>query len=267
MQIKPIIGQIINQYRKELAVFFIAVSCVVIFWLVFPPDIHGRIRAIRLIQPESYHPKSDIREYLSWRNNAYLDEMFSSDKTDGNSQPKPPAPLDDLPEKFNAERYFDQLNRLRMAEGYALDYAYHVDIGGGYPLLYARHRENRKLIDHYDFEEVFGSSTDTTVAINAYMNQIRTDGSREGFIQLTVLRLIGEQFYLYWHAHYKDTMVLSRIPAWVSFSSDQVAVSLFVFTKWGGVELYTMKVKRNYPHSFISESSIRILPYSCGIRF
>lgn len=259
--------QLISYYRKQLAICFGIAATFLILQILFPPDIHGRLKAIRRMQTESYQPGANVIENLNARRNYYLDQMFSSDKP-GQNTPQPPAgPLDELPEKFNVESYFEHLNRLRMASGYSLDYAYYFETGRGFPLLYARPEKSVRLIDQYDFEDKFGELRKPEVAINAYMEHIRTDGSREGFIQLAVLRLVGEQFYLYWHAHYKDTRILTRFPAWVSLSGDQVAVSLLIFTKWGGVKLYTMKVKRNFPHSFISESDTTILPYSCGIRF
>ncbi|MDD3149027.1 MAG: hypothetical protein PHD82_17170 [Candidatus Riflebacteria bacterium] len=257
----------INKFRKELSIIMAVLSGLALIWLIFPPDIHNRLRAIRKMQPGAYHPSSTMLENIKERANLIFERMNSSDKPGSEPHSQIPAPLDDVKNKFDIERYFDYFNRLKMAEGYSLDYAYYLDFGSGFPLLYARPARKPKLEDHYEFQEEYGQLNEPGTVAKAYIDHIRTDGSREGFIQLAALLLVGEQFYLYWHAHYKDTQILSRLPSWVSFSADQVAVTLFTFTKWGGLYLHTVKFKRLYPHSLISESSTRLLPYNCGIRF
>jgi len=259
--------RLIRIYGKEIASLFIACFLLGAFVMLFPPDIHSRIRAIRRLQPGAYHPPADLPEKIRSRMNARLEEPMSHGESSSGRRENAEPPLEGMPPEFNVESYFRHFNRLKMDDGYSLEYAYYIDNGRGFPLLYARSHKSPRLLDQYDFEERFGEIRERKKVVNAYLEHIRTDGSREGFIQLAALLIIGDQFHLYWHAHYNDTMILSRLPAWVTFSGDEVAVSLFTFTAWGGVKLYTIRVKREFPHTIISEDALRLIPYSCGIRF
>jgi hypothetical protein len=154
-----------------------------------------------------------------------------------------------------------------MDDGYVLDYVYDTASMYAYPLLYARLKTSPGFPDVTTFEKVFGKTTDPRSVVGAFLDRIRTDGSRQGFIQLAALRLVGDQFYLFWHANYNDTEILSRIPAWVVFSDKEVSVSLFVFSKWGGVAFYTIRLKRSFPHQLVSERFVTVIPYNCRIRY
>ncbi len=258
---------LIRFYGRAIASFFIACFLLGAIMLLFPPDIHRRVMAIRRLQPGAYHPPADLPEKIRSRMLARLEEPRSREEAASGMRPNAEPPLEGLPLEFNVESYFRHLNRLKMEDGYSLEYAYYVDSGRGFPLLYARPRKSPRLLDQYDFEERFGEIRSRKNVVNAYLEHIRTDGSREGFVQLAVLRIVGDQFHLYWHAHYNDTKILTRLPAWVTFSDDEVAVSLFTFTAWGGVKLYTMRVRREFPHTLLAEDAVRLIPYNCGIRF
>ncbi len=258
--------QFIRTYGRAVASCFIACFLLGAFILLLPPDIHRRIMAIRRMQPGAYHPPADLSEKIRSRMIERLEEPVDRGELSPGRWKSVATPLEGMPLEFNVESYFRYLDRLKMDDGYSLEYAYYVDSGRGFPLLYARPRQSPRLLDQYDFEERFGEIRNRKNVANAYLEHIRTDGSREGFIQLVALRIVGDQFHLYWHAHYNDTKILTRLPAWVTFSGDEVAVSLFTFTAWGGVKLYTMRVRREFPHTLISEDALRLIPYSCGIR-
>lgn len=100
-----------------------------------------------------------------------------------------------------------------------------------------------------------------------YLAHIKTDGSRESFIQLAVLHLIGGNFYFYWHSFYDDVSIYSRIPAQVTFSSDEVSVSLFVKNHSAHVAVYTLTIKRNFPHRYVSEDYKRVIPKFRSVRY
>ena len=42
-----------------------------------------------------------------------------------------------------------------------------------------------------------------------YLDYVQTDGSEEGFFQLALLTLMGDQFYLWWHANYNDQQIMA----------------------------------------------------------
>jgi hypothetical protein len=257
----------IRKRRKKLTIAIGAVAGVVLFWLLFPPSIHSRLKAIRLMQSTATSQMSEFLEHERAQAVREPDVNADFEELDAYFEKQRRGPLADMPLEFDVNRYFEALDRLRMDDGYTLDYVYCTTSMHAYPLLYARLKTNPRLSDVPAFEKAFGKTTDQRSVTSAFLDRIRTDGSRQGFIQLAALYLVGDQFYLFWHANYNDTKILSRIPAWVVFSDKEVSVSLFVFSKWGGVARYTIRLKRSFPHEFVSERKVTIIPYNCGIRF
>jgi hypothetical protein len=41
-----------------------------------------------------------------------------------------------------------------------------------------------------------------------YLDHIQVDDTAEGFFEFIVLYIMGDQFYLYWHANYNDTRIV-----------------------------------------------------------
>src|SRR4030042_538355 len=133
----------------------------------------------------------------------------------------------------------------------------------------------------------------------SFEDKIRIDGSKEGFFQYVVLQVLGGQFYLSWHANYNDWRIICEtsridtigeqvlnsgyqggIPAGfaekakaldckpvVELKDDTAAVSLLIFTDWGGFKRLTFTMKRDYPHTIIDYRSETLLEYDCGIMF
>jgi len=129
-------------------------------------------------------------------------------------------------------------------------------------------------------------------------NKIKIDGTNEGFFEYTVLQMLGEQFYLFWHANYNDADIICEVSAIedvivsiensglepitngfkkdarklnvkpiVEINGDMVTVKLVVFSKWGGFSRFSYTMYRNYPHMVIGFQDEVLLEYECGMMF
>ena len=188
--------------------------------------------------------------------------------------------------EFDANALFDALDHLSMQEGYVLDYVYCHDGIGGSPRLYAWRTDQPRL-----------EACDEVPDKEGHLRHVRTDGSEEGFFQLVLLKVSGEQFYLFWHAALNDDRVLCdrdgmervlvgrRWPGRpmtpdqqaaarridltpkVEMGEKKVAVEIVTFTKWGGFFKERHEVNREYPHApFVSSKEV-LVEYNCGVMF
>jgi len=193
--------------------------------------------------------------------------------------------------EFEVIQYFGVLDHLSMKPGYALDYVYHYDGMGGYPLLYAYPASQPPYATEADLEAA-GEKTN-------YQDYIQTDDTPESYFQFVLLALKGNQFYLDWHANYNDTQVVcdktdvndiiasldgsfgyrislgARVRATllrgvgpsVVVGEQTVEVRLVTFTKWGGFYLTTYSISRSSPHTIQDVQEKNLIPYECGIMF
>ncbi len=244
--------------NRKFTIFMLTVFFITML-LLFPPDIHHRIRRIRSIQPpRSYSPPSGAYEKATRLDfSLQIDDPPAAERERIERELVKLLPLD-----FEINQYFKILDRLSMEEGYVLDYRYHLSSPHGNPIMYARQKTEKRDIS-------IGGSMPKYIksGADAYLAHIKTDGSRESFIQLAVLHLIGGNFYFYWHAFYDDISIYSRIPAQVSYSSDKVSVSLFVQTHAAYMAIYTLTFKRDFPHLYVSEDNTRIIPKFGTVRY
>jgi hypothetical protein len=190
---------------------------------------------------------------------------------------------------FDVQQYFSVLDRLSMEAGYLLGFVYCQDPPppvGGSPRLYARQAD----------QEPFTACTEVPEPA-AYLRHIETDGSEEGFFQLALLKVVAEQFYLYWHANYDDDRVICSQEAMetlfrtccgpgrplsstqiaaargidatpnVEFGKDSVTVKLVTFTKWGGFFRETFEMDRDFPHAPLVQRKELLVEYQVGIIF
>ncbi len=206
-------------------------------------------------------------------------------------------------QEFDVNAYFSVLDHLSVQPGYMLDYVYDYGGSGGSPVIYARSEAQDPYLT---FSEYY---TDTIgdlpweewyeVSRFEYLDHIQVDDTAEGFFQYVVLRKMGTQFYLFWHANYNDDWIICDRDALeqllaslaepefglklspelqdqaraldlaprVEIGADAVEVRVLIFTKWGGFieERYTFT--RSFPHKVIKEETETIVPYDCGINF
>lgn len=169
---------------------------------------------------------------------------------------------------FDVARYMDVLDYLTLPLDLTLDYVYDSNGGGGYTIIYVRsiHEQPFATVQEYrDASCPEGQCPQFIQPITAVGNY------PQGYMQLAVLHVMAEQFYLWWHALFNDyqiiynqatlTSTLRQIESEVSYGdcgalsdeemdqaralhvdplvtynviAGEVRASLVVFSKWGG---------------------------------
>ncbi|MBX7432060.1 hypothetical protein JDV09_08060 [Mycobacterium sp. Y57] len=196
--------------------------------------------------------------------------------------------------EFDPNRYFEAFTHLRMRDGYVLDYVYHQDGVGGYPLLYARPANQPPYARESDYRAVPDHPD--------YLAFVVPQDSPEGYFEFVVFVMSANQFYRDWHAEYNDWRVLCGAadieetiqslagpdfagrpmtaeqiraahaiedPTPSVVMNDQTAtVTMLAFTKWGGFYRRTRTISREN-HSILDEGSgdgnTPLVDYDCGI--
>lgn len=198
---------------------------------------------------------------------------------------------------FDVSLYFTVLDRLSMEGGRVLDYVYDYAGIGGAPVLYARKATATPYRNYTEYLAADAAS-ELTEREDYYLWHIETDGTPEGFFQLALLLIQGEQFYQFWHAAYNDERIVSDLEdaraslggGWVgedestveglladlgkfdlapvvSMSGDLVKVEVVIFTNWGGFVKRSIVMEKEFPHLILWERSEVLVPYNCGIMF
>jgi hypothetical protein len=223
-----------------------------------------------------------------WWNHLYsAEQKYSEAKNNGEEFDTGAAFLDSLEaagERFDPNEYFTILTHLALEDGYMLDYVYFAPGGDGAPYMYARPEGEPTFANYSEYEKA---------GVENYLNHILVDGTAEGYYELTVLSIMGGQFYLAWHFGYNDWEVVSsrerleEIIDWlnedyrpltedqveaalqldvtprVEIKGNKVRVQILVFTKWGGFYERIYTIDRDFPHQMI-EDDIQLIPYNCG---
>jgi hypothetical protein len=187
-----------------------------------------------------------------------------------------------------------------MEPGYALDYVYYFDGFNGRPIIYTRKIDKKPFLSFKEFPNSLNDPTGYfTLQLygtgRALRGMVHVDGTEEGFFEYAVLQVMGDQFFLEWHANYNDGTIICDLTGldtlekddwWsmgipvpdfekartldfkpvVKFEGDEAIVSLMVFTKWGGFKRITFTINKTYPHN-VSEISESVLEYESSIRF
>lgn len=192
-------------------------------------------------------------------------------------------------EEFDVSAYFEVLDGLSMEQGYVLDYVYWYDDMGAHPVLYARRAAEPPFENHSAYVAARGKE-----APLAYLEHVQVDGTAGGFYQLVVLRLMGEQFYLWWHATMNDTAIITSrtslqahqqvvegnctepfdpvleaasqlaLEPGVRFENDLVVVNIHTSSSYSGVQRTTFSIRRDFPHTLVKESTETLIEYFCG---
>lgn len=193
--------------------------------------------------------------------------------------------------EFDANQIFEALPHLRMREGFTLDYVYHQDGMGGYPLLYARPLDQRPYLNEAEYKAAPEQPD--------YRSFLIPQDSAAGYFDYAVFTTTANQFYLDWHANYNDWRVLcdsadiedvirsvaERSPSRPMTPAQQQAaraipdpgpaselgdktatVTMLVFTKWGGFYRRTLTFSRA-DHATLDERDQPLVEYDCGVAF
>lgn len=203
---------------------------------------------------------------------------------------------------FDVNAYFSVLSHLSMQPGYTLDYVYHGRQYEGHPYMYARRVDSKPFSSLKELTQ----SSNTDMLKNPYsrpgdydyLSYIQTDNTKESFFQYAVLRILGGNFYLYWHDNYRkctiicdhiglealfcDTGILRdgnlpfkiqeearqlELAPRVEFTEDTAVVRLVTFTKWGGFNEGTYTITRTFPHIITDIKIENLVSWDCGILY
>jgi hypothetical protein len=105
---------------------------------------------------------------------------------------------------FDVSKYLDELQYLSVEEGHVLEYVYYLDGMGGFPILYVRKKTSKPFVTFSQWKD---ASCSTTSCKN-YLDDIVIDDTPEGYVQFVTLAIMGDQFYLWWHAAYNDYQLI-----------------------------------------------------------
>jgi len=206
-----------------------------------------------------------------------------------------------IPRDFNVNSYFGVLDHLSMAEGYTLDWVYSsagqagtAPVLGAKPFLYARRLDDARLRTFAEFtSKVPPPLNDYSPT---YLEHVQPDGTEQSYLQLVLLELLGERFYLYWHAAYGDIAVvcddaaidgaiasqlygyespppsltrkahrIKDIAPTVEVGQDTVRVQIVTFSRFEGFARQTFTInKAGSPRIAVVESEV-LVPYDVGI--
>ena len=216
------------------------------------------------------------------------------------TQPIPKNLIQEKPQRsandFDPNLFLTALPHLSMAPGYTLDYVYYFDGFGGGPQVYARPKDQAPYTSVKEYQAALGTGS---LARTAYLQHIQGDGSPEAFLELVLLRILGDRFYLYWHSNYgtvevicdparlanlvdeladgvygakmepKDQIqanALSTQPV-IHLDENQATVELLTFTRFGGFSRETYTITSQSPYRILAEKVEKLVPYESGIQF
>ena len=202
---------------------------------------------------------------------------------------------------FDVNKYFSVLTHLSMQPGYTLDYIYH-NIGGedAHPFLYARKIDSKPYSTLGELAETYPDATNWYESDHTYdyLARVQTDDTEESFFQYVTLRIMGGQFYLWWHANYSDHINIcdqTRLEALfadtgslndqklppevrnaarrldlaprVEINQDTVNVRVVIFTKWGGFIEETYTITHKFPHIIEDIKTKILVPWQINLTF
>lgn len=234
---------------------------------------------------------------LAWQANVdQLRELLRSERIPDHLLIEEPMLRGD---EFDVMAVFDVLDRISMAEGYKLAYVYRYDYMGGSPLLYVQPADSPPYASLGEYREAraecFGSGEKPPDCDP--MQYVGTDGSELGYLQWTLLSMMGGQFYLHWHANYNDVTAVATEEAMesiltrmsgefipldlgqkiavkridptpeVTIGADTVSVRAVWFTKFGGFFETRQTLSRGSPQTILESETDKLLDYECGLMY
>jgi len=114
----------------------------------------------------------------------------------------------EIPGAMDLNDAFRAYDKLEIEEGYVFDYVYVKSFHGGYPLVYARLKDEEPLDDpvsyfnRYKFAENYEGYDDLASAHGwrTYLNKVTFEKSYIGSVQFAYFCSMFHRFYLYWHS-------------------------------------------------------------------
>lgn len=198
---------------------------------------------------------------------------------------------------FDPNAYFNLFTHIRMEEGYTLDY---VSSDSG-PILYARVVGEPGLQTHDDLRLYYHRLGINEAYLHTeYLNHVIADGTPQSFLQLTLLRILGDDFYLFWNRYPSDKIVMCQTGNFqeileyyavlnqvfpglvfpqeiidaasdidftpvVTIGEEYAQVRIVVFTYRPGFSEYTYWYSLDFPHQIVDFREFLVLEYDWGI--
>ncbi len=200
---------------------------------------------------------------------------------------------------FDPNAYFNIFTHIHMEDGYTLDY---VPSDSG-PILYARVVGQAGLVSHDDLRLYYHRlGINESYLYSEFLNHVIADGTPQSFLQLTLLRLLGDNFYLFWNRYPYDKIVMCQTGNFqeildyyeilnqsfagltfpqeimdaasgidftplVTIGGEYAQVRIVVFSYWSGFTEYTYWYSLDFPHQIVDFRDFLLLPYDWGIAF
>jgi hypothetical protein len=195
--------------------------------------------------------------------------------------------------EFDAERYFDVLTHIDVEPGFVLDYVYRAAADRGFPVLYTRRADAARYPTYAEFRT--GEGRDAGQDDGGFMEQVYVvDGTPQGFFEYVVLEMVGNHFYLWWHAQEEDDRIVATnerlgevldlvagemdaddmdrarsvdpTPR-VTLDADRATVEVVSFTRWGGLYRTTFTIDRIFPQQILDVTVESLAACDCGLTF
>ncbi|QRN82847.1 hypothetical protein JR338_10545 [Chloroflexota bacterium] len=245
----------------------------------------------------SSSPQSDnSTESPDWQATvtAFRDFVRGQNLTDDDIVNDIPDPQGD----FDPNELLEYLPHLHLKPGYTLDYVYFEGAISGEPFLYVRRITDPPLDNawaYLDQSEECEQGANPTACHYWYF--IETDGSEEGYFELVLLKMMGGQFYLFWHSCYDDVEIVASEERLIelvnsigrddssieltetqkrealkidptpqiTFGPGRVKVRVVWFTHWGGFTETIYTISTHSLTKIIPSFSRALVKYDCGI--
>jgi hypothetical protein len=198
---------------------------------------------------------------------------------------------------FDVSSYFTVLDRLSVEDGYRMDYVYHFGGGGGAPVLYTQPEDETPYLTVRDYSEALHQPKLNIHKFPDYRERIVIEDTPEGYMQMVVLDVMAEQFYLFWHSNVNDWEIVCNeemletlldperpfgdlmpdevrtqargldLTPTVEIGEDTARVQVIMFTQWQGFLRVTTTIDRAYPREVYESGNERLVEYDSGVRF
>ena len=119
-------------------------------------------------------------------------------------------------EAYDPNTMLGALDRVRIAEGYVLDYVYAFDGHGGEPFLYSRPVDQKPLATFDEFSRHTGwegpdmllGDEPTPESSRPYLQHLSFSNDSAGYLQFAHFVMLARRFYLCWHSDYNERIFL-----------------------------------------------------------
>ncbi len=206
---------------------------------------------------------------------------------------------------FDVNGYFNILNRLKVNQGYLIDFVYCALPGYGRPYIYKRDK-NSVPFDVKTacaiLDDIKWNPDAVEQMTTSYMRAVDVDGSSASLIQFIILYLTGDQFFLFDHARYHDDVLIfskskmdqilnSKCPFHIEALPDKIkvearkidviptfeeskehdmqhiTVKVVTFSLWKGFQRRSFVFNKDMHFYLVRTTTDTIVPYDIGVRF